>query len=38
MKIIAEFFDEALSSGGDEKTLASVRAKTLALCNQYPLP
>ena len=38
MTIIAECFDQALSSGGDEKALAAVRVKTEALCNQYPLP
>jgi len=38
MKLIAGWFDEILTSGGDEKKIAEVRAATRELCTQYPVP
>ena len=37
MLLIADWFDQVLSSQGDEKTIAAVRSQTRQLCNQYPI-
>jgi len=38
MKQIAQWIDQALSSGGDEKIVSDVRTETAELCRQYPIP
>jgi glycine hydroxymethyltransferase len=38
MKLIAGWFDKILTSGGDEKVIADVRAATQELCGQHPVP
>lgn len=38
MKLIADWVDTVLNSGGDEKKIAEVRAATRELCAQYPVP
>jgi len=34
---IADWFDQVLSSQGDEKTITAVRSQTRQLCDQYPI-
>ena len=38
MKQVAEWFDRAASSGGDEKTLGRIRGEISEFTRQYPLP
>ncbi len=38
MKLIAGWFDEILTSGGDERTIAKVRVAARELCSQFPVP
>ena len=38
MRQIAQWIDQVLSSGGDEKVLADVRAQTAELCAEFPIP
>ncbi len=38
MKQIAQWIDQTLSGGGDEKIVSNVRNETAELCRQYPIP
>lgn len=38
MKLIGEWIDKVLSSGGSEDTIKQVRESVLGLCKQFPIP
>ena len=38
MRIIAEWIDRVLRSGGEAATVEAVKREVMAMCDQYPLP
>ena len=38
MHLIANWIDQALSSGGNTRTVSNIRHETAELCQQYPIP
>jgi len=38
MRMIADWIDQVLANGGDEKVVSNIRNETIELCRQFPIP